>query len=50
MKIQNLNIERRPTYDIDYPNMLVGPLQTWQGFASNSSMLATKEGGRRNES
>jgi hypothetical protein len=27
MKIQNLNIERRPTYDCDYPNMLVGIVQ-----------------------
>jgi hypothetical protein len=27
MKIQNLNIERRPTYDVDYPNMLVGIVQ-----------------------
>ena len=27
MKIENLHIERRPSYDDDYPNMLAGVVQ-----------------------
>jgi hypothetical protein len=27
MKIENLHIERRPSYDDDYPNMLAGIVQ-----------------------
>lgn len=27
MKVQNLLIERKPSYDIEYPNMLVGTVQ-----------------------
>lgn len=41
MKIEELNISRRPSYDNDYPNMLVGTVKMRGGHGSLEVKLST---------
>ena len=42
MKVENLNIERKPSYDDNYPNMLIGLVQIQGEHGKMEVKLANK--------